>query len=386
MCPGNLFLPLSPHSNEETMKLTIDRTALLKPLGHVQSVVERRNTIPILSNVVLRAENSQLMLTATDMDMDIVETVAAAVTEPGVVTTPAQLLYDIVRKLPDGSEIEITVSGASQITISAGRSSFALPTLPVEDFPAISDQAMSTEFVLAAAELKALIENTRFAVSTEETRYYLNGIYLHHADGHVLRAVSTDGHRLARSQMDLPAGAETMPSVIIPRKAVGEMSKLIDEFEGDVRIGLTDTRARLSFGSIQLSTKLIDGTFPDYQRVIPTENANIMQVPVGAFKEAVDRVSTISAEKSRSVKLAISASVLVLSASSPDAASATETLEVQYEGGEIEIGFNARYLMDIANQVEGEVMEFALSDASAPTLIRSPGDDANLFVLMPMRV
>lgn len=368
------------------MKLTIDRTALLKPLGHVQSVVERRNTIPILSNVVLRAENSQLMLTATDMDMDIVETVAAAVAEPGVVTTPAQLLYDIVRKLPDGSEIEITASGATQISISAGRSSFALPTLPVEDFPAISDQAMSTEFVLAAAELKALIENTRFAVSTEETRYYLNGIYLHHADGHVLRAVSTDGHRLARSQMDLPAGAETMPSVIVPRKAVGEMSKLIDEFEGDVRIGLTDTRARLSFGSIQLSTKLIDGTFPDYQRVIPTENTNIMQVPVSVFKEAVDRVSTISAEKSRSVKLAINSSMLVLSASSPDAASATETLEVEYEGSDIEIGFNARYLMDIANQVEGDVMEFALSDSSAPTLIRSPGDDANLFVLMPMRV
>ncbi|MGC6485771.1 MAG: DNA polymerase III subunit beta [Candidatus Puniceispirillales bacterium] len=368
------------------MKLTIDRAALIKPLGHVQSVVERRNTIPILSNIVVRAENSQVMLVATDMDMDIVETVAATVMEPGVCTVPAQLFYDIVRKLPEGAEIELSEADNGQVKLTAGRSSFSLPTLPVEDFPALSDQAMTTEFTLSAVDLKALIENTRFAVSTEETRYYLNGIYLHNTEGHLLRAVSTDGHRLARSQMDLPAGAETMPAVIIPRKAVGEMSKLIDEYEGDVRLGLTDTRARFSFGSIEVTTKLIDGTFPDYQRVIPADNTNIMQVAAAPFREAVDRVSTISAEKSRSVKLRISNGMLVLSASSADAASAEESLEVSYNGGDIEIGFNARYLIDIASQIDGDSIEFALSDAAAPSLIRTPGDDANLFVLMPMRV
>lgn len=368
------------------MKLTIDRSMLIKPLGHVQSVVERRNTIPVLSNVVLKAEDGQLALTATDMDMDIVETVAAAVIEPGVITTPAQLLYDIIRKLPDGAEVEIEDKGEGQVKVSAGRSSFNLPTLPVDDFPAISDAGLSTEFTIAAAELKALIENTRFAVSTEETRYYLNGIYLHLADGHMLRAVSTDGHRLARSQMDMPANAEMMPSVIVPRKVVGEMSKLIDEFEGDVKIGLSDSRARFSFGSVDVTTKLIDGTFPDYQRVIPTENNHVMKVSVANFKESVDRVSTISAEKSRSVKMRLDPGMLTLFASSPDAANATEAVEVDYTGPELEIGFNAKYLMDIAAQIDGDMMEFALSDASAPTIIRAPGDDANLFVLMPMRV
>lgn len=368
------------------MKLTIDRAALIKPLGHAHGVVERRNTVPILSNAVLRAENRQLTLIATDMDMDIVETVPAAVMEPGVVTTPAQLIYDIARKLPEGAEIEIAQTDPGQIVMRAGRSSFSLPTLPVEDFPAISDQAMTTEFTLAAADLKALIENTRFAVSTEETRYYLNGIYLHIAEMQLLRAVSTDGHRLARSQMDLPGGAESMPSVIVPRKAVGELSKLIDEFEGDVRIGITDSRARFTFGSVEVTTKLIDGTFPDYQRVIPTENNNILQVSSDAFRQAVDRVSTVSADKTRSVKMRISGEVMTLSASSTDSASGEETLEVSYNGSDIEIGYNARYLMDVASQIDGETIEFALADSALPTVIRNPGDDANLFVLMPMRV
>jgi DNA polymerase-3 subunit beta len=368
------------------MKLTIDRTALIKPLGHVQSVVERRNTIPILSNLVLKAEDGQLSMTATDMDMDIVETVGAAVMESGVITTPAQLLYEIVRKLPEGAEVEIAENGEGQVKISAGRSSFNLPTLPVDDFPAISDAPATTEFSIAAAELKSLIENTRFAVSIEETRYYLNGIYLHLADDNLLRAVSTDGHRLARSQMDMPAKAEMMPAVIIPRKAVGELSKLIDEFEGDVKIALSDTRARFSLGTVDVTTKLIDGTFPDYQRVIPTENNQIMQVAVEPFKEAVDRVSTISLEKSRAVKMGLSKGALTLSASSADSASANEVLEVSYSGAEMEIGFNARYLLDITAQINGDMMEFALSDTSAPTIIRSPGDDATLFVLMPMRV
>ena len=368
------------------MKLTIDRTALIKPLGHVQSVVERRNTIPILSNVVLKAENGQLSMTATDMDMDIVETTGAAVIEEGVLTVPAQLLYDIVRKIPEGAELEIAQSEGSQVKVSAGRSSFNLPTLPIADFPALNDAPMATEFMIAAVELKSLIENTRFAVSTEETRYYLNGIYFHLADGHLLRAVSTDGHRLARSQMDLPANAEMMPSVIIPRKAVNELSKLIDEYEGDIKIALSDTRVRFSFGTVEVTTKLIDGTFPDYQRVIPTENNHIMQVSVEAFKASVDRVSTISAEKSRAVKMGLSGSSLTLSASSADSASATEVLEVSYTGADMEIGFNAKYLLDITAQIDGDMMEFALSDTSAPTIIRAPGDDATLFVLMPMRV
>ncbi len=368
------------------MKLTIDRNTLIKPLSHANAVIERRNTIPVLSNVVLRAENNSLIITATDMDMDIIETVQAAVAEPGVITTPAQIINDIARKLPDGAEVEIAAADAGQISVKAGRSNFNLPTLPAEDFPIITDQAMTTEFTLAATELKVLLGKTRFAVSNEETRYYLNGIYLHLVEGNILRVVSTDGHRLARSQMAQPNGAKKMPPVIIPRKTVGELSKLIDEYDGDVKIGLTETRAQFSFGNIEVNTKLIDAKFPDYQSVIPTNNNNIMQVSAGAFKEAVDRVSTVSLEKTRSVKLRLTKDLLTLSSSNSDSASGEETLEVSYQGEDIEIGFNAHYLIQVAEHVDGDVIEFAFADSALPSLIRAPGDESNLFILMPMRV
>lgn len=367
------------------MKLTIDRMSLLRPLGHVQSVVERRNTIPILANVVLRADDGQLSMTATDMDMDIATEVGCSVATGGTTTVSAHMLYDIARKLPDGAEVEIAVADG-QATISAGRSNFRLPTLPVEDFPAINSSEMPVNFALTAADIRDLIDATRFAISTEETRYYLNGIYLHKSESGDLCAVATDGHRLAMTKQASPSGAAQMPSIIIPRKAVAELRKLLDDFDGDVMVALSDTRAEFSFGSVRLKSKLIDGTFPDYTRVIPQGNDRIMQVDVGTFSAAVDRVSTISSEKSRSVKLRLQPGILNLSASSTDASSAVEELEVSYDGPEMEIGFNARYLLDIASQVNSETVEFALADQGSPSLVRAPGDEASLFVLMPMRV
>ena len=367
------------------MKLAIDRMSLLRPLGHVQSVVERRNTIPILANVVLRAEDGQLSLTATDMDMDIMTEVGCAVATAGTTTMSAHMLYDIVRKLPDGSEVELSI-GDGHAMISAGRSSFRLPTLPVDDFPAISSNDLPTNFVLTAADFRDLVDATKFAISTEETRYYLNGIYLHKSDAGDLCAVATDGHRLAMTKQTLPSGAAQMPSIILPRKAVGELRKLLDDYDGDVTVAMSETRAEFAFGKVRLTTKLIDGTFPDYTRVIPTNNDKIMQVDVGAFSAAVDRVSTISSEKSKSVKIGLREGIMTLSASNTDASSATEELEVSYGGNEMEIGFNARYLLDIAGQVNSELVEFALADQGSPTLVRTPGDDASLFVLMPMRV
>ena len=367
------------------MKLTIDRMSLLRPLGHVQSVVERRNTIPILANVVLRAEDGQLSLTATDMDMDIATEVGCSVMTPGTTTMSAHLLYDIARKLPDGAEVEIVVNDGHAM-VSTGRSSFRLPTLPVEDFPAISSNELPVNFSLTAADMRDLIDATRFAISTEETRYYLNGIYIHQAESGELCAVATDGHRLAMTRQALPSGAVQMPSIILPRKAVSELRKLLDDFDGDVLIGLSETRAEFRFGVVRLTSKLIDGTFPDYTRVIPVGNDRIMQVDVSAFSAAVDRVSTIASEKSRSVKMGLKSGVLTLSASNTDASSATEELEVSYDGPEMEIGFNARYLLDIAGQVNSDMVEFALADQGSPSLVRAPGDEASLFVLMPMRV
>ena len=367
------------------MKLTIDRMSLLRPLGHVQSVVERRNTIPILANVVLRAEEGELSLTATDMDMDIATEVGCSVMTSGTTTMSAHLLYGIARKLPDGAEVEIAVNDGHAM-VSAGRSSFRLPTLPVEDFPAISSNELPVNFSLTAADMRDLIDATRFAISTEETRYYLNGIYIHKAESGELCAVATDGHRLAMTRQALPSGAAQMPSIILPRKAVSELRKLLDDFDGDVLIGLSETRAEFRFGVVRLTSKLIDGTFPDYTRVIPVGNDRIMQVDVSAFSAAVDRVSTIASEKSRSVKMGLRSGVLTLSASNTDASSATEELEVSYDGPEMEIGFNARYLLDIAGQVNSDMIEFALADQGSPSLVRAPGDEASLFVLMPMRV
>ena len=367
------------------MKLTIDRMSLLRPLGHVQSVVERRNTIPILANVVLRADEGELSLTATDMDMDIATEVGCSVMTAGTTTMSAHLLYDIARKLPDGAEVEIAINDGHAM-VSAGRSSFRLPTLPVEDFPAISSNELPVNFSLTAADMRDLIDTTRFAISTEETRYYLNGIYVHKAESGELCAVATDGHRLAMTRQALPSGAAQMPSIILPRKAVSELRKLLDDFDGDVLIGLSETRAEFRFGVVRLTSKLIDGTFPDYTRVIPVGNDRIMQVDVSAFSAAVDRVSTIASEKSRSVKMGLRSGVLTLSASNTDASSATEELEVSYDGPEMEIGFNARYLLDIAGQVNSDMVEFALADQGSPSLVRAPGDEASLFVLMPMRV
>ena len=372
------------------MKLTIERSALLRSLGHVQSVVERRNTIPILSNVQLVADAGTLALTATDLDLAIIEQVPAQVSRPGGTTAPAHTLYDIVRKLPDGSQVELATSADNaRLTVKTGPSEFSLACLPREDFPVMNEGDLPHVFHLACRDLKRLMEKTRFAISSEETRYYLNGIYLHAKvleDGSVLRAVATDGHRLARVQMALPEGAAGMPGVIVPRKTVNETFKLIEGSEGAVEVALSDTKIRFSFDSIVLTSRLIDGTFPDYERVIPTDNDKQVEVDRRVFAEAVDRVSTISQEKSRAVKLALAKNRLVLSASSPESGSATEEVTVGYDGGQMEIGFNSRYLLDIAAELDGDNAQIMLADAASPTVIRDGADASALYVLMPMRV
>ncbi|AWU94970.1 DNA polymerase III subunit beta [Azospirillum ramasamyi] len=376
------------------MNITIERAALLRSLGHVQSVVERRNTIPILSNVLLRAGDGELSLAATDMDLEIVETVPATVGRPGGTTAPAHTLFDIVRKLPDGSQVELDIGGDGTIlTLRSGRSQFKLSCLPVEDFPQLSSGELKHNFSVAAADLRALIDRTRFAISTEETRYYLNGIYLHATksksgslETSVLRAVATDGHRLARVEMPLPDGAEGIPGVIIPRKTVTEIRKLVDEAADRIELSLSDNKIRFGFDSVVVTSKLIDGTFPDYERVIPVGNDKVMEVDAKLFAAAVDRVATISTEKSRAVKLSLVRGALTLSATSPESGSATEELEVNYAESPLEIGFNSRYLLDITQQIEGEGAQFTLADAASPTIIRDVADSTALYVLMPMRV
>jgi DNA polymerase-3 subunit beta len=369
------------------MKFTIDRSSFLKPLGHIYSVVERRNTIPILSNVLIESDASKVSFTATDMDMDIVETVGCIVSSQGKLTVSAHTLYDIVRKLPDGSEIQIELVDLN-VEVSAGKSRFILPTLPVDDYPVMTEIEKGNEFSLEAVDLANLIDNTKFAISSEETRYYLNGIYLHVPDikSDKLRAVATDGHRLAQAEVPIPKGAENMPGVILPRKAVGEVRKLIDSTDGLVTIIISKTKAKFIFPTSILTTKLIDGSFPDYQRVVPKENLNKLLVSNSHFSKAIDRVSTVSMEKSRAVKLSLSNNVLLLQVNSHDLGNASEELDVNYTSDPIDIGFNARYLLDISGQIQGKDIELSLSDSASPALITDPDQEGVIFVLMPMRV
>jgi len=372
------------------MKLTIERAALLRSLNHVQSVVERRNTIPILANVLIEATDGAINLTATDMDIAIVETAATGVSASGATTAPAHTLYDIVRKLPDGAQIELeTNEETGQLALSAGRSRFTLATLPTADFPSMSAGDMPHVFKIPADALRSLVDRTRFAISTEETRYYLNGIYLHTADAdglQLLRAAATDGHRLARVEMPLPDGAAGMPGIIIPRKTIAELRKLIDESDDVINISLSDTKIQFAFDGAVLTSKLIDGTFPDYEKVIPVGNDKFLEVDCHTFADAVDRVATISTERSRSVKLKVDSNVLTLSASSPDNGTAVEEIEVAYDKEALEIGFNSRYLLDITQQVEGDTAQLAMADGASPTIVRDSSDDSALYVLMPMRV
>jgi DNA polymerase III subunit beta len=380
------------------MKLTIERSALLKALGHVQSVVERRNTIPILSNVLLRADAASggglLALSATDMDLEIVEQVPSRIEQAGRTTAPAHTLYDIVRKLREGAQIEIEASGErSAMVLRSGRSTFTLACLPPEDYPVMASGNLAYNFTLTAAELRSLVDRTRFAISTEETRYYLNGIYLHATKNDevpVIRAVATDGHRLARVEMVMPEGAAGMPGVIVPRKTVIELRKLVDESEDEIQISLSETKIRFATGEAALTSKLIDGTFPDYDRVIPSHNDKILEVKCKEFAEAVDRVSTISTEKSRAVKLAIAPGTnggsLAVSATSPENGTAVEEIDATYLAEPIEIGFNSRYLLDITAQIDGEGAQFVMSDSASPTIVRDRADSSALYVLMPMRV
>ena len=372
------------------MKLSIERGTLLKALAQAQSVVERRNTIPILANVLIEAEGNQASLRATDLDIEVVDRVPAMVERAGATTVSAVMLHEIVRKLPDGALVHLVAdASAGRLTVTAGRSTFNLATLPKEDFPVMATSEYSSNFSAKAPVLRRLFDKAKFAISTEETRYYLNGVYLHTAkgeDGPVLRCVATDGHRLARIDAPLPAGAEAMPGVIVPRKTVAELRKLLDDDDAEIAVSVSETKVRFATPGVVLTSKVIDGTFPDYSRVIPGNNTKRLEVDASEFAKAVDRVATVSSERSRAVKLTLDEDRLILSVNSPDSGAAEEELAVAYSDEPLEIGFNAKYLLEIAAQVDRENAVFLFNSAGDPTLMREGNDASAIYVVMPMRV
>lgn len=372
------------------MKISIERATLLKAVGQAQSVVERRNTIPILANVLIEAEGSNVSFRATDLDIEVVDRVTAMVERAGSTTVSAVMLHEIVRKLPEGALVALADDGATgRLTVEAGRSNFSLATLPKEDFPIMANSEYTANFSAPAPVLRRLFDKSKFAISTEETRYYLNGVYMHVAEaegGKVLRCVATDGHRLARVDADLPSGAENLPGVIVPRKTVGELRKLLDDDDAQIAVSVSETKVRFATPEIILTSKVIDGTFPDYARVIPTGNTRKMEVDAREFAQAVDRVATVSSERSRAVKLALSEDKLILSVNAPDAGAAEEELAVAYGDEPIEIGFNAKYLLEIASQVDRENAVFLFDSSGQPVVMREGNDTSAIYVVMPMRV
>lgn len=372
------------------MKFTIEKAILLKTLGHVQNIVERRNTVPVLSNVRIEADKNGISFKATDMDTEITEIADAKILENGAITAPAHMLYDIVRKLSDGADVELCYPDEKeQLSIVSGHSKFSLPTIDAADFPAISTDSLPTNFEMKRDELKDVIDRTQFAASTEETRYYLNGLYIHPKDEgetKVLRIVATDGHRLACVETPLPKGAESMQGVILPRKTVGEIRKLLDDTAAEsVNISLSDSKVRFSLDDITLASKLIDGTYPDYERVIPTGNNKILELSVKTLATAVDRVSVV-AERTRAIKMIANKNHVIITTSSPDLGSAIEEIDASYDSESLEIGYNFRYLLDILAEIKGDTARFSFSDSSSPSVIHDTSDAGAIYVLMPMRV
>jgi DNA polymerase-3 subunit beta len=377
------------------MKLTIERAALLKALGHVQSVVERRNTIPILSNVLMSANDGRVAFSATDLDMEVADSTPAQVDGTGQITAPAHTLYEIVRKLPEGADVSLSFTGEDpRLQVQAGRSRFNLPVLPAGDFPMMSSDGLSDPIGVDTNDLVRLIDKTRFAISTEETRYYLNGLYLHAVveEGEAkLRAVATDGRRLALAEMPAPEGFSGAPGVIIPRKTINEARRLMDDAGETVTMGLSAQKVRFGFDHAAMTSKVIDGSFPPYERVIPRDNKRVIMLDNALFAAAVDRVATISTEQSRAVNLSIESGRMTLTVRTMDAGQAVEELEIDYDGEPFVVGFNARYLLDVTGQIGGDVAEFRFAEQAGgatlmdPTLVLDPTDAGVQYVLMPLR-
>lgn len=372
------------------MKFSIERADLVKAIAQAQSVVERRNTIPILANVLIEATPDGVSFRATDLDTEVVDRAPAMVEYPGATTVSAALLNEIARKLPDGALVAMVDDPeAGRLSVQAGRANFSLATLPREDFPVMASTEYTANFAAPARDLRRLFDKTAFAVSNEETRYYLNGVFLHVASGDEgprLRAVATDGHRLARVDAPLPEGAADMPGVIVPRKTVAELRKLLDEDDTDIAVSVSETKLRFATPTVTLTSKVIDGTFPDYGRVIPHGNNRRLEVDANDFARAVDRVATVSSERTRAVKLSLDEDRLILSVHAPDAGAAEDELAVAYGDDPLEIGFNARYLKEIADQIDHENAVFMFNEAGDAALITEGNDRSAIYVVMPMRV
>ncbi len=365
------------------MKLSAARDVLLKPLQAVIGVVERRQTMPILSNVLLVARDGELSVTATDLEVELVAKADVNVETAGEITVSGRKLLDICKALPDGAEIDISVSG-EKLGVRSGRSKFSLATLPAAEFPTIEDIKAGQTINVPQDVLGRLIEKTHFSMAQQDVRYYLNGMLLE-TGGKYLRAVATDGHRLALSEAVLEGESLKEQQVIVPRKGVLELQRLLGS-DGSVGIELGANHVRVQLSGIRFTSKLIDGRFPEYDRVIPQESSNELKAEKDIFRNALQRTAILSNEKYRGIRLIIRDSGVVLQAHNPEQEEAEEEVEVDYSGDDIEIGFNVNYLLDAIGAVDGNLVTLSVVDSNSSCLVREPGNESSKFVVMPMRL
>ena len=372
------------------MQFIVKRDILLKSLSFVQGVVEKKNTLPILSNILIEAKDNKLVLSATDMDLSITEKIDCVIIEEGSTTVSAHTLYDIIRKLPDNSEVEIICNDGKIMTLRAGKSKFSLGCLPKDDFPLIEIGNLENELTINSGHLLKLINKTRFAISNEETRYFLNGIYFHSKkqdNNNLLSLVATDGHRLAKfDYIEKEKKIDELPGIIIPKKTVNELFKILIDYEGDININLDSNKIVFFVGNSILISKLIDGSFPDYNRVIPSDNNNLLKINRHEFSLAVDRVSTITSEKSPVIKFTLLKDIMNMSSVNSESGTATEDIATKYSGDKLEIGFNSKYILEMINNLEDEEIILNFKDSSSPVTAVEESNPGLIYVLMPMRV
>ena len=365
------------------MKLTAEREKLLAPLQAVIGVVERRQTMPVLANVLLSVEGGRLSTTATDLEVELVSGTDVSVLQPGDITVPGRKLLEILRALPERSSVSLAGEGEKMV-IKAGRSRFSLSTLPASEFPVIEDINAQQSVQIPRADLLRLLEKTHFSMAQQDVRYYLNGMLLE-MDGQVLRAVATDGHRLAMCEGTLVAKAKASQQVIVPRKGVLELQRILNS-DGIAELAIGTNHVRAQVGDVRFTSKLIDGRFPEYSRVIPAAPAAAIKADRDVLRQALQRTAILSNEKYRGIRITVKRNVVTVQAHNPEQEEAEEDIEVSYEGNDLEVGFNVNYLLDALAAIDGAEVELGLTDSNSSCLIRSPGAGSARYVVMPMRL
>ena len=366
------------------MKLSVSREALLKPLQQAAGVVEKRQPMPVLANLLLDAQEGQLSMTGTDLEVELVGKVEVQEAAPGKITVPARKLMDICRELPDKADLDMELKG-EKLEVRSGRFRSSLSTLPAQDYPTVDKSSAELSVQMESEELRKLLHKTGFSMAQQDVRYFLNGMLVELGEGKV-RTVATDGHRLALGDLADASLKEAVKRVIVPRKGVTEMQRLLPEVEGKVKLSVGGNHLCLETKGFTLTTKLVDGNFPDYARVIPKEGDKVVVADKEELRQALSRTSILSHEKNRGIRLALTKGQLQLSANNPEQEEAEEQVSVEYDGDPLEMGFNVGYLQDVLAVLESEKARITLTDASSSALLEDPAHDDSLYVVMPMKL